>query len=73
MTVKAKANKRDVKKSTPLPVMGTGTKPVAEVIERTANSPLLLGELSYRKLRKMAKELGLKTSGDRADLIERLS
>ncbi len=59
MTRLSRTNKRSVKKSTPA---------VAENV-----SEVTLGDLSYRELQAEAKGRGLKASGTKADLIERLA
>ena len=67
MTVMTKPNKRDVKKSTPVSVMSVTVEAV------TAAAGDVVGpELSYRELQAKAKSLGLKASGTKAALIERL-
>lgn len=66
MTRTTKVHKRSVKKSTP---------EVAEVKPKVAEnvSEVTLSDLSYRDLQAEAKLRGLKASGTKADLIERLA
>ncbi len=71
MTVMTKPNKRDVKKSTN-PVTVEAIEEAVAAAEPTVNPPLFLGDLSYRELQVLAKERGLKASGTKAALIERL-
>ncbi len=66
MTVMTKPNKRDVKKSTIV------AETVSVSFDETVSPEVELGEASYRELQAMAKDAGLKASGSKATLIERL-
>lgn len=72
MTRINKVNKRTVKLSTPtVPVMTAHPVSVDEVnVPATGAS---FSDMSYRDLQAIAKECGLKASGTKADLIERLT
>lgn len=75
MTVHTKVNKRTARKSR----KSTNPVTVAEVTaEMNATEDELLDtadltDMSYKELQAMAKDNGLKASGTKADLIERLS
>ncbi len=69
MTRLTKPNKRDVKKSTPLPGVEETLTPEEETAEDMAD----LDDMSYRELQALAKRLGLKANGSKLDLIERLT
>lgn len=70
MTVHTKPNKRDVKKST---VVIDKTPSVgATTVGRQATEICEISNLSYRELQAKAKRDGLKASGSKTALIERI-